>query len=55
MRRDECIDRFEQLYAEKSGNCWSDRKKFVKRPGKFFPIELDYGEVRTLYLVFVGL
>jgi poly [ADP-ribose] polymerase len=44
MRRDECIDRFEQLYAEKSGNCWSDRKKFVKRPGKFFPIELDYGE-----------
>ena len=33
------------LYA---GNYWTDRKSFVKRPGRFFPIELDYGEVNIL-------
>eukprot|EP00029_Vermamoeba_vermiformis_P007076 TRINITY_DN2952_c0_g1_i1.p1 TRINITY_DN2952_c0_g1~~TRINITY_DN2952_c0_g1_i1.p1 ORF type:complete len:941 (+),score=268.76 TRINITY_DN2952_c0_g1_i1:48-2870(+) len=34
---------FEKLYYEKTLNEWSNRKKFVKQPGKFYPIELDFG------------
>ncbi|XP_065561172.1 poly [ADP-ribose] polymerase 1-like isoform X2 [Artemia franciscana] len=34
---------FERLYAEKSGNEWSDRHNFVKLPDKMYPLELDYG------------
>jgi predicted DNA-binding WGR domain protein len=34
---------FEKLYYEKTLNEWSNRKSFVKQPGKFYPIELDFG------------
>lgn len=34
---------FEKLYYEKTMNEWSDRKNFTKQPGKFYPIELDFG------------
>lgn len=35
---------FESLYLEKSGNVWNDRNNFVKKPGKFYPIDVDYNE-----------
>jgi len=34
-----------RLYFEKTGNEWSDRHNFVKRPGKFMPVQVDYGPV----------
>lgn len=28
-----------------TGNSWLDRKNFVKHPNKFYPLEIDYGQV----------
>lgn len=40
---DVCIKEFENLYKEKTGNCWSDRDNFVKMPNKMQPIDIDHG------------
>ncbi|XP_014212183.1 poly [ADP-ribose] polymerase [Copidosoma floridanum] len=40
---EECIQQFEDLYQEKSGNSWLLRDKFVKVPGKLYPIDIDDG------------
>lgn len=37
------VAEFKRLYEEKTGNCWSDRRNFVKYPKRFYPMELDYG------------
>ncbi len=31
------------MYFDKTGNEWENRHKFEKKPGKFVPIEIDYG------------
>ena len=36
------MGQFETLFAEKTGNSWGS-KKFEKRPGKFYPLDIDYG------------
>jgi poly [ADP-ribose] polymerase len=36
---------FENLYEEKTGNMWCNRKHFEKVPGRFYPIDLDYSQV----------
>ncbi|KAF5405982.1 Poly [ADP-ribose] polymerase [Paragonimus heterotremus] len=36
---------FEDLYLEKTGNEWKDRKNFQKKPNKFYEMELDYADV----------
>ncbi|KAF7260628.1 hypothetical protein EG68_01787 [Paragonimus skrjabini miyazakii] len=36
---------FEDLYFEKTGNEWKDRKNFQKKPNKFYEMELDYADV----------
>ena len=36
---------FKRLYEEKTANRWENRKDFVKVPGRFFPMDLDYGDV----------
>lgn len=41
---EECIQQFESLYEEKSGNCWSQREFFVKVPHKMYPVDIDYGD-----------
>ena len=46
----EAIENFEELFYEKTGNEWKDRKNFVKHPKKFFPIDLDLGAVRKYRL-----
>ncbi|GFO48668.1 poly [ADP-ribose] polymerase [Plakobranchus ocellatus] len=38
------IDRFKQMYLDKTGNCWEDRNNFQKFPNKFYPLEIDYGQ-----------
>ena len=34
---------FKTLYGEKTGNPWGTTS-FVKRPGKFYPLDIDYGQ-----------
>lgn len=41
---DEAIDEFEMHYLEKTGNKWKNRMNFVKHPGLYYPIEIDYGQ-----------
>jgi len=36
-------------FAVYTGNSWLDRKKFVKHPNKFYPLEIDYGQVCGVY------
>lgn len=40
----EAIHDFKSLYEEKTGNVWEDRAYFQKIPGRFYPVEVDYGE-----------
>lgn len=40
----EAVRQFESLYEDKTGNRWSKRKDFTKVPGKFYPLEMDYGQ-----------
>jgi len=42
--REDALGIFKDLYLEKTGNSWRDRKSFVKVAGKFFPMDLDMGE-----------
>lgn len=41
---DTLLEGFKQLYAEKTGNEWHDRKNFKKYPNKFYPLDIDYGQ-----------
>ena len=35
---------FTALFLDKTGNNWEDRgDNFVKKPNKFYPLEIDYG------------
>lgn len=48
-----CYDRndalvvFNKLYKKQTGNAFN-AKKFVKKPGKFYPVEIDYGDDESL-------
>eukprot|EP01087_Luapelamoeba_hula_P005895 TRINITY_DN1594_c2_g1_i2.p1 TRINITY_DN1594_c2_g1~~TRINITY_DN1594_c2_g1_i2.p1 ORF type:complete len:1110 (+),score=268.26 TRINITY_DN1594_c2_g1_i2:108-3437(+) len=41
--RDDAIAEFETVYQDKTYNSWEKRDNFVKRPGKFYPVAVDYG------------
>lgn len=40
----DAIAEFERHYEDKTGNRWSQRNNFQKAPGKFYPLDLDYGQ-----------
>eukprot|EP01101_Sappina_pedata_P011422 TRINITY_DN7693_c0_g1_i1.p1 TRINITY_DN7693_c0_g1~~TRINITY_DN7693_c0_g1_i1.p1 ORF type:complete len:935 (+),score=412.42 TRINITY_DN7693_c0_g1_i1:139-2805(+) len=41
----EAVNEFKRLYLDKTGNQWSmDKDSFEKSPGKFYPIDIDYGD-----------
>lgn len=40
----EALELFKRLYEEKTGNVWEERQYFKKVPGKFYPVEVDYGQ-----------
>ncbi|XP_076464586.1 poly [ADP-ribose] polymerase 1-like [Babylonia areolata] len=42
--KDSVIDKFKNLYLDKTGNHWEDRNDFQKKPNKFYPLEIDYGQ-----------
>lgn len=39
------IETFKEVFKAKGGNDWSDREKPVKKPGKMFPLQIDYNNV----------
>lgn len=39
------IQEFKDLFCEKTGNNWDDRKYFKKRPGKMGMVDTDYSEL----------
>ncbi|XP_031827907.1 poly-(ADP-ribose) polymerase [Nomia melanderi] len=41
---EECIEQYENLYEERTGNVWSQREHFVKVPHKMYPVDIDHGE-----------
>ncbi|GAB2226411.1 hypothetical protein Drorol1_Dr00022216 [Drosera rotundifolia] len=46
MSRSDAVVEFKRLFQEKTGNpweAWVKRQGFQKRPGKFFPLDIDYG------------
>ena len=43
--RNNAIEAFKDLYADKTGNLWKDRAHFQKYPKKFYPLDIDYGAV----------
>ncbi|KAK1284252.1 Poly [ADP-ribose] polymerase 1 [Acorus calamus] len=46
MSESDAIQEFKRLFLEKTGNpwqAWEERKNFEKRPGRFFPLDIDYG------------
>ncbi|KAK0056913.1 poly [ADP-ribose] polymerase 1 [Biomphalaria pfeifferi] len=38
------LEKFKELYIDKTGNEWENRKTFLKMPNKFYPLEIDYGQ-----------
>lgn len=44
MALEDCIEQFESLYEEKSGNQWKNRQHFVKMPNLMYPVDLDHGD-----------
>lgn len=40
---EEALSRFDEIFEEKTGNDFS-MKKFVKRPGLYYKMDIDYGE-----------
>uniref|UniRef100_A0A7I2V3E1 Poly [ADP-ribose] polymerase n=1 Tax=Homo sapiens TaxID=9606 RepID=A0A7I2V3E1_HUMAN len=42
--KEDAIEHFMKLYEEKTGNAWHS-KNFTKYPKKFYPLEIDYGQI----------
>ncbi|KAL0419793.1 UNVERIFIED_CONTAM: Poly [ADP-ribose] polymerase 1 [Sesamum radiatum] len=46
MSKSDAIQEFKRLFLEKTGNLWEsweDKKDFHKQPGRFYPLDIDYG------------
>ncbi|XP_048337120.1 poly [ADP-ribose] polymerase 1 isoform X1 [Ziziphus jujuba] len=45
MSKSDAICEFKRLFLEKTGNPWEawEKKNFQKQPGRFFPLDIDYG------------
>ncbi|KAB1208820.1 Poly [ADP-ribose] polymerase 1 [Morella rubra] len=46
MSKSDAIREFKRLFLEKTGNpweAWEQKQNFQKQPGRFFPLDIDYG------------
>lgn len=46
LSKSEAIQDFKRLFLEKTGNpweAWVEKHNFQKQPGRFFPLDIDYG------------
>lgn len=50
MSKESAKREFECVYADKTGNNWRERDNFVKHAGKFYPLDIDYGQEETVKL-----
>lgn len=44
--KEDAVCEFQRLFLEKTGNpweAWEQKQNFQKKPGKFFPLDIDYG------------
>ena len=48
MSKESAKREFEMVYGDKTGNSWWQRDNFVKHPGKFYPLDIDYGQEETV-------
>ncbi len=48
--KNSAMEHFKDLYGEKTGNAWEDRKDFVKQANRFYPLDIDYGAVSFEFL-----
>ncbi|KAH8515354.1 hypothetical protein H0E87_003996 [Populus deltoides] len=51
MSKSDAIHEFKRLFLEKTGNpweAWEQKKDFQKKPGRFFPLDIDYGVNRQV-------
>ncbi|XP_068630447.1 poly [ADP-ribose] polymerase-like [Battus philenor] len=44
---DKAVEKFCEIYMERTQNLWEFRDKFKKMPGAYFPIDMDYGDDNT--------
>ncbi|WOL07419.1 hypothetical protein Cni_G16160 [Canna indica] len=46
MSKSDAIQQFKRLFLEKTGNlweAWEEKSNFQKQPGRFYPLDIDYG------------
>ena len=48
MSKESAKREFEMVYSDKTGNSWGQRDNFVKHAGKFYPLDIDYGQEETV-------
>ena len=48
MSKESAKREFETVYSDKTGNSWGQRDDFVKHAGKFYPLDIDYGQEETV-------
>ncbi|XP_055340113.1 poly [ADP-ribose] polymerase 1-like [Paramacrobiotus metropolitanus] len=46
--KDDAVEQFEFHFKDKTGNEWADKQNFQKKPGKYFVMDLDFGEDETV-------
>lgn len=49
--KNSAMDNFRSVYEEKTGNSWTS-SNFTKYPNKFYPLEIDYGQVCNFFFFF---
>jgi poly [ADP-ribose] polymerase len=52
-KKDDVLREFLAIYLDKTGNEWDSRKNADKKPNKFYPLEIDYGDVLKINLLFI--
>ncbi|XP_035550504.1 poly [ADP-ribose] polymerase 1 isoform X1 [Juglans regia] len=51
MSKSDAIHEFKRLFLEKTGNpweAWEQKQNFQKQPGRFFPLDIDYGVTKQV-------
>lgn len=48
MSKESAKREFEMVYSDKTGNSWWQKDNFVKHAGKFYPLDIDYGQEETV-------
>ncbi|XP_041008010.1 poly [ADP-ribose] polymerase 1 isoform X1 [Juglans microcarpa x Juglans regia] len=51
MSKSDAINEFKRLFLEKTGNpweAWEQKQNFQKQPGRFFPLDIDYGVTKQV-------